>query len=793
MFISNSVIMINLRVFKKGSFFYLITLLLFTNIGCNYKNSKKTFQQHATWENYGGGPDQSKFVVVDDITKSNVDKLKEVWFYPTRDNISYNFNPIVVDTVMYVLARNNSLVALNAKNGNEIWIHSKLQGIARRGINYWESEDKKDRRLIFQKNDYLEEIDAVTGKSISNFGTNGVVNLREGLGRDPKTVAHIQNGTPGQIFHNLIILGSAPGEDYLSAPGDIRAYDVITGKMAWSFHTVPHPGEYGYDTWPKDAYKYVGGTNCWGEISVDEKRGIAYVPLGSPTYDFYGADRIGKNLFSDCIVALDAASGKLLWYYQLVHHDLFDYDITAGPQLVTVNHQGKKVDVVAVATKQGFLFVFDRVTGKPLWPIEERPVPVSDVPGEKSWPTQPFPTVIPPYSCQSLTPKDLDSNNLTDDELEAWNLYISPDQRKVQRERISKAATGLYTPLSLSRETAAMPGTLGGTSAGNTAANPQEGIVYLLNLSFPSVFPKLKTGEELESEELEGEEAKGGLKQIGGLKQLKTCQTCHGNDFKGLVGPSLLNLGDSVNFNTFKQIVWRGRGVMPANPTINDIDMKKIYDFLKKRGNSDNMAKGKNSKSSSDNLISAGPVVAEGGAVGEQKERIVKRGGRFGDPYPKNISDTPSVRYFSKGYGLDQSYLSPPPWSEIVSYDLNKGTIKWKVPLGKSDNGKNTGSPSKWPRYGMIATSTGLVFCTAGDGTIYAYDADNGNVLWSAKLPMESDALPSMYEVNGKHYLVVGATTPHSLQGLQKIKSKNEKIANTSEHHGGYVVFSLPQ
>jgi quinoprotein glucose dehydrogenase len=774
-------------ILKRSPFLLMITFFSFTIVGCNYENSKNSLPQHSKWQNYGGGSDQSKFVVVNDITKSNVDKLKIAWFYPTRDKISYAFNPIIVDSVMYVMARNNSLVALNAKNGKEIWIHTNLKGLTRRGINYWESADRKDRRLIFQKNDYLQEIDAVTGKSILDFGTNGVVDLREGLGRDPKTVAHIQNGTPGQIFDNLIILGSAPGEDYLSAPGDIRAYDVITGKMAWSFHTVPHPGEYGYDTWPKDAYKYVGGTNCWGEISVDEKRGIAYVPLGSPTSDFYGADRIGKNLFSDCIVALDAASGKLLWYFQTVHHDLFDYDLTAAPQLVTLNRHGKKVDVVAVATKQGFLFVFDRVTGKPIWPIEERPVPKSDVPGEKSWPTQPFPTVIPPYSRQIFTSEDLNSNNLTDDEIEAWNLYISPEQRKIQKERISKAGTGLYTPLSLSRETAAMPGTLGGTSAGNTAANPEKGIVYLLNRSHPSIFPKLKTREQLEKEELENED---GSKKIAVLSQLSKCQTCHGNDFKGLVGPSLLNLSDRFSFNTFKETVWRGKGVMPANPDINEIDMKKIYEFLKSQGAK---AKAEKSKSSMDNLFSPGPVVADGGAIGEAKVRTVKGGGRFGDPYPKSISDTPSVRYFSKGYGLDQPYLAPPPWSEIISYDLNRGTIKWRVPLGQSDNGKNTGSPSKWPRYGMIVTSTGLVFCTAGDGTIYAYDADNGNVLWSAKLPMESDALPSMYEINGRHYLVVAATTPHSLQGLQKIKSKNEKIDNSSEDNRGYVVFSIPE
>jgi quinoprotein glucose dehydrogenase len=227
------------------------------------------------------------------------------------------------------------------------------------------------------------------------------------LGRDPKTIRNIQSGTPGKIFENLIILGSATGEGYGSAPGDIRAYDLLSGKLIWTFHTIPQPGEFGYETWPKDAWKYGGGTNTWGEISIDEKRGIAYFPLGSPTYDFYGADRIGKNLYGDCLLALDARTGKRLWHFQLVHHDLWDYDPTAAPKLLTVQHDGKPVDIVAEPTKFGFVYVFNRATGEPLWPIEERPVPKSDVPGEESWPTQPFPTKPPPFARQKFTADDI--------------------------------------------------------------------------------------------------------------------------------------------------------------------------------------------------------------------------------------------------------------------------------------------------------------------------------------------------------------------------------------------------
>ena len=433
-------------------------------------------QDYKTWKDYGGGPDSSHFVDLKQINKSNVNQLEVAWIYPTGDNRSYVFNPIVVDNVMYVQARNSSLVALDAATGKEIWIHENLPGLATRGIAYWESKDRKDRRLIFALNNYLQEIDARTGKSILTFGNNGLVDLRQGLGRDPRTIVRIQPESPGRVFENLILLGSSTGEAYLSAPGDIRAYDVRTGKLVWTFHTIPHPGEEGYDTWPKDAWKYAGGTNTWGEITVDEKRGIAYFPTGSPTYDYYGADRIGSNLFGNCLLALDARTGKRLWHFQMVHHDLWDYDNNAAPQLITVRHNGKLIDAVAQSTKQGFLFVFDRVTGKPLWPIEERPVPKSHMPGEQAWPTQPYPTVPPPFARQTMTADDVNPYILTAEERAAW------------KERISKMRNeGLFTPPGL-EETISLPGARGGSNWGTNAANPTKGMVYLTTQDWPTIY-----------------------------------------------------------------------------------------------------------------------------------------------------------------------------------------------------------------------------------------------------------------------------------------------------------------
>ena len=357
------------------------------------------------WTGFGNGPDNARYFASRQVDRSNVNRLQVAWTYPFGDT---GGNPIVVRGVIYGRGRNGSIVAVDAATGKELWVRENMNGMTMRGMMYWESPDGRDQRLIFSMNDLLQELDAKTGKSITSFGTNGVVDLRVGIDdRDPATIANISSRTPGEVFENLIIVGGFTGEEYMSPPGDLRAFDVLTGTVVWTFRTVPRPGEFGYETWPKDARKYVGGANTWGEITIDTERGIAYFPTGSPTYDYYGADRIGANLFGTSLLALDARTGKRLWHFQMVHHDLWDFDNAAAPQLTTIRHNGRTRDVVAMAGKIGFLYVFDRVTGEPIWPIEERPVPKSEVPGEQTWPTQPYPTKPEPFAKQSFGVEDI--------------------------------------------------------------------------------------------------------------------------------------------------------------------------------------------------------------------------------------------------------------------------------------------------------------------------------------------------------------------------------------------------
>jgi quinoprotein glucose dehydrogenase len=444
----------------------------------------------ATWTEYEG-TDSAQYSSLKQINKNNVNQLQVAWSYPTGDRVNYSFAPIVVDGVMYVLAKNNSFVALDAATGKEVWVHPNTGAIGTRGANYWESKDRADRRLLYINAGYLTAIDARTGKTIDSFGDNGRTDLRTGLDREAPRA--LQTNNPGRIFENLLIIPlPAGGASYDSNAADIHAYDTRTGKLVWQFHTVPHPGEVGYETWPPDAWKTVGGVHDWAEMTVDAKHGIAFIPLGTPRYDFYGANRKGDNLFGNSLVALDARTGKRLWHFQLVHHDLWDYDLPVAPKLITVKHDGKLVDAVAQGTKFGFLFVFNRLTGEPLWPIEERPVPQTDVPGEWTSPTQPFPTKPPPFARQSFTEKDI-------------NPFLpAEDQAKIRDLLKNSRNEGLFTPPSL-------VGTIRhiqGASWGTEAVDPAKGFLYVVSHEHPTLQKLVLPGA--------GRAGKGGAKAIAG-------------------------------------------------------------------------------------------------------------------------------------------------------------------------------------------------------------------------------------------------------------------------------------
>jgi quinoprotein glucose dehydrogenase len=695
-------------------------------------------QTYTTWSDYGGARDSSQYSALKQIDRSNVNKLEVAWIFPTGDTNKYFFNPLVAGGLMYVLAKNNSIVALDAATGKQVWVHEtdpNTKLITHRGINYWESADRSDRRLLFASNNFLQAIDAKTGKPIPSFGARGRVDLREGLGRDPKTLSLVQSTTPGRVFENLLILGSATNQGYGSAPGDIRAFDVRTGQLVWAFHTVPHPGEFGYDTWPKDAWKTGGGANDWSELSVDEKRGIVYVPTASPKYNFYGADRKGANLFGDCLLALDARTGKRLWHFQMVHHDIWDYDNATAPKLLTLRHNGKMVDAVAQVGKEGFVWVFNRVTGEPLWPIEERPVPRSDMTGEETWPTQPFPLKPPPFARQTFTEKDL--SPFIDD----------PRERARFRDEIQSARNeGMFTPPGLGN-TVEMPGNNGGANWGGAAVDPKNGTLYVVSKDLPAML-------KLELENTRKASPTDSAEQQGQFIYETNCRSCHQSDRKGQppAVPSLADVAVRLSREEIGSIVTQGQGSMPAFAKLSSSDLDSLVAYL------------------SNPARATAPVPVPAAQP---------------DAAAKPAAET---AHYVSGFGfmITSTGLSPiaPPWSSLTAYDLNEGTIKWKIPLGDvpelaAKGFKNTGS--HYPKVGPVVTAGGLIFTGTRDRKVRALDEETGNVLWEAELDSALEGIPAVYEIGGREYLVVCAAAQAAIQP-----------GSHSEIRGAYVAFALP-
>jgi quinoprotein glucose dehydrogenase len=758
---------------------WLIAAALVVAAGAATLGSGAQDRAERWWLGYGNGADNSRFFDSHQIDKTNVMDLEVAWTYPHGDTSS---GPIVVRGVIYGRGRSGSLVAVDAASGKELWIRENMSGMTSRGFNYWENADGSDRRLIFAMDSMLQQLDARTGKSIMSFGNGGVVNLREGIdGRDPASIGAIQSNTPGEVFENLFIVGSAPGEGYMAPPGDIRAYDVITGKLVWTFHTVPRPGEFGYETWPKDAWRYIGGINNWGELTIDAARGMAFIPLGSPNYDFYGADRIGANLVGTSVVALDVRTGKRRWHFQMVHHDLWDMDPSAAPQLTTIRHDGRRRDVVAVAGKTGWLYVFDRDTGEPIWPIEERPVPKSTMPGEQSWPTQPFPTKPEPFSKHSFSVEDISP-------------YLPAAEAASFRERLLAANNqGIFTPISL-QDTVHIPTSNGGALFGGMAGEPDNGVVYVIAHDNPGILRLLDPDAPTSRRG-------GGPPVAAGQVLYQThCQVCHGADRLGTATgvPLVYAVSDAASgavagasrFDAaaIRSIIATGRGRMQPLPHLPAADVETIVRFLTVPPAARGFGPGRGGAAAG----SGAPpelVAGSGSAVPRSATGGGGRGGGggAGASWPEG-SPEEWKQYTINEYNTVGNRIRP-PFTSIVKYDLNRPGIAWRVGFGDdpelAERGiTGTGAPGLLN--GIVVTASGLVFGAGRDNQIRAWDSQTGEQLWSAPFGGDFVGSPVMYEMGGRQYLLVPAAA------ARRGAPPPDQAGDTPAAPLGWVAYALP-
>ena len=754
------------------------------------------------WPVYGGQAAGDHYSSLSQINRKNVHELQLAWKFDAEEEGGLQTSPIVVGRILYGYTATQKVIALDAASGKLIWkFDSGIKGKNPvRGVSYW--TDGKEGRIFAPVTNFLYALDARTGKPMPNFGEDGRIDLRKDLRGDYQAQS-VAMTSPGIIYNDLIIVGGRNPETHPSPPGDIRAFDVRTGELRWRFHTIPHPGEFGYETWPKDAWLYSGAANNWAGMSLDSKRGIVYVPTGSPVFDFYGADRVGDGLFGDSLLALDAGTGKRIWHFQGVHHDIWDRDFPSPPALLSVKRDGKKIDAVAQTTKQGFLFLFDRTTGKPLFPIEERPFPASQIPGEVTSPTQPVPLVPEPFSRQLLTEDLLTQRTPA---AHAW----------AAKQFSTYLSAGQFVPAGLDKETVVFPCFLGGAEWGGPAVDPRRAVIFVNANEWACVIaltenkPSRSTGERTYHNQ---------------------CSVCHGDKRTGSppTYPSLVDVGARLSQTQIETTILQGKGRMPGFPNVQGDYLQKLVQFLETGGDPEvkldprkpDDAAGSASAGAlqvTPELLGAtvysnkcatchgdhregklplfpaltgigqrltaqqiqdrihqgkGPMPAFAMLIGKDLDGLLAY---LTAQNPVDLDPDRDAIYSSTADGSPMRYritgsndfLDPdgypaikPPWGTLNAIDLNTGKYLWKIPLGEypelaAKGMTNTGSENYG---GPIVTAGDVLFigATVYDKKFRAFDSRTGKLLWETVLPNSAIATPATYMIDGKQYVVVSA------------------------------------
>lgn len=731
---------------------YAATILPFFFLGLS---SCRRHPSPATqWEVYGGGKENRHYSALAQIDTDNVGQLTLAWEYHTHDADStttqIQVNGIESEGVFYGVSPRLKLFALDAASGQQKWSFDPATQAAKvpfavsacRGVTLY-GKGKADERLFYSAGSLLYCIDTHTGKPVSGFGHGGSVDLHDGLDKDVKDL-YVVSTTPGILYKDLLIVGTRVAESTPAAPGSIRAYDVHTGERKWIFHTIPWPGEAGYESWnDTTAYRYAGGANTWAGFSMDEEKGILFAPTGSASFDFYGGNRTGNDLYANCILAIDAATGKRIWHFQTVHHDLWDRDLPTPPVLVTLTKDGQPREALAQITKSGYIFLLDRRTGTPLYPVTETPVPhESELAGEQPSPTQPVPSLPLPFARQSLSISNL-------------NHLVSDSSYADIVRRLSGYKTGnMFNPPS-KEGTVIFPGFDGGGEWGGPSFDPATGLLYINASEMPWVLTMVEVKAAALQSNAKASSATGRQTEAGPPplptnemegKSLYAvnCMGCHGPQRQGGGNyPSLIGAGKKYNEEQFKALIESGRRMMPGFKQLTGPEKRALASF-----------------------------VLEIHSL--QKEKYVAL------PQEENAYDR--LRYTSTGYNkflTKEGYPAvAPPWGTLTAVDLNTGKVVWKDTLGDYPEWKAKGIHTGTENYGgSVVTAGGLLFIAATrDAKIRGFNKRTGQLLWEAALPAAGFATPSVYEADGRTFLVIAC-------GGGKLKTPSGD---------SYVAFSLP-